>query len=157
MNFSLKQEEMKIFVEQHEYLKQFIKEARELLKYEQYDTIWIRNTYVTRDNYLCVNYGVVALLEKDEDDTEEIMYNYSIDIPFKDGVLATVHEYLESENLYAYKEGLNEKINATLEIIESVMREIEMSQIRVVRNNEKLEELKKQYLDLKEKRDNLPK
>jgi hypothetical protein len=34
MNFSLKQEEMKVFVEQHEYLKQFIKEARELLKYE---------------------------------------------------------------------------------------------------------------------------
>jgi hypothetical protein len=32
-----------------------------------------------------------------------------------------------------------------------------MSRIRVVRNNEKLEELKKQYLDLKEKRDNLPK
>jgi hypothetical protein len=31
---------------------------------DQYDTIWIRNAYVTRDNYLCVNYAVVALLEK---------------------------------------------------------------------------------------------
>lgn len=155
---TLKQEEMQTFVEQHEYLKQFIKEARELLKYEgPNDTIWIRYAYVTRDNYLCVIYAVVDLIEKSEYETEEIMYHYSMDIPFKDGILATVHEYLESEDVYAYKEGLCDQINTTQDQIESIINELTMSSIVMDRNTKKLEELKKQYLDLTEKRDNLPK